>query len=73
MARRPDLFQPCPGKKRRAQSASTAWIFTGGEGILEGWCTMLRLGEGRRDVGMGAQRDGEKEGGWVRKEQGAFS
>lgn len=33
---------------------------------------MLRLGEGRRDVGMGVWRDGEKEEGLVRKEQGAF-
>lgn len=32
-------------RKRSAQSASTAWIFTGGDGKLEGCSTALELGE----------------------------
>lgn len=32
-------------RKCSAQSASTAWIFTGGDGKLEGCSTMLELGE----------------------------
>lgn len=32
-------------RKRSAQSASTAWIFTGGDGELEGCSTVLELGE----------------------------
>lgn len=32
-------------RKRSAQSASTAWIFTGGNGKLEGCCTALEQGE----------------------------
>ena len=84
MAWRPDLFQPRPGMRHRALSASTAWIFTGGDGILEGWCTMLRLADGgrqgRREGGIKrgvdgwkeSWREGWSEGGWVMKEQGAF-
>lgn len=32
-------------RKRSAQSASTAWIFTGGDGKLEGCTSMLEMGE----------------------------
>lgn len=67
VARKPDLFQPCPGKRDRAQSASTAWILTGGDGILEGWCTMLKLRKGRRG------KDGRRMGGeWVRRNNVLF-
>lgn len=49
MARRPDPFQLGPGS---AQSASTAWIFMGGDGKLEHGSTTLETeGVCRRRAG----------------------
>lgn len=40
-------------RKRSAQSASTAWIFTGGDGKLEDCSAALELGGARRRKGKG--------------------
>lgn len=45
-------------RKRSAQSASTAWIFTGGDGKLEGCSAMLEMGE-LRGGGEGAMSQGQ--------------
>lgn len=54
-------------RKRSAQSASTAWIFTGGDGKLEGRRAAVR----RRSWGSSGELRGEGEG-VMSQEQGVF-
>lgn len=56
-------------RKRSAQSASTAWIFTGGDGKLEGCSTTLELGElGGGGDGVMSQEQGVSYYFWYGKD-----